>query len=72
VTTVIAGILVVIYRFVCLHDNKKRDATGVLEGFENAYQDDLTDKTVSIYSKDRVTADRTDRCRILNSGTLFS
>ncbi|KAL3448314.1 major facilitator superfamily domain-containing protein [Aspergillus insuetus] len=45
VTTVIAGILVLIYRFVCLHDNKKRDATGVLEGYENAYQDDLTDKT---------------------------
>jgi hypothetical protein len=47
VLTVIAGILVLIYRFVCLRDNRKRDASGVLEGFENAYQDDLTDKTVS-------------------------
>ncbi|KAL3493301.1 major facilitator superfamily domain-containing protein [Aspergillus germanicus] len=45
VTTVIAGILVFIYRFVCLRDNRKRDASGVMEGFENAYQDDLTDKT---------------------------
>ncbi|KAL3463563.1 major facilitator superfamily domain-containing protein [Aspergillus heterothallicus] len=45
VTTVVAGLLVVVYRFVCLWDNRRRDATGVLEGFENAYQDDLTDKT---------------------------
>ncbi|KAB8242424.1 major facilitator superfamily domain-containing protein [Aspergillus flavus] len=46
VTSVIAAVLVFVYRFVCLYDNRRRDATGVLEGFENAYQDDLTDKTV--------------------------
>ncbi|KAL4865913.1 hypothetical protein BDV12DRAFT_210791 [Aspergillus spectabilis] len=45
VTTVIAGVLVLVYRTVCLWDNRRRDATGILEGFEHAYEDDLTDKT---------------------------
>ncbi|KAL3481414.1 major facilitator superfamily domain-containing protein [Aspergillus californicus] len=45
VTTFIAGVLVFIYRVVCLADNRRRDATGVMEGFEHAYEDDLTDKT---------------------------
>ncbi|KAL5335074.1 major facilitator superfamily domain-containing protein [Aspergillus crustosus] len=45
VTTFIAGVLVFVYRVVCLRDNRRRDATGVLEGFEHAYEDDLTDKT---------------------------
>jgi hypothetical protein len=27
-------------------ENKKRDSTGTLEGFENAYEDDLTDRKV--------------------------
>ncbi|KAE8364618.1 major facilitator superfamily domain-containing protein [Aspergillus caelatus] len=44
-TTFIAAVLVLIYRMVCLWDNRRRDATGVLEGFEHAYEDDLTDKT---------------------------
>ncbi|KAE8418412.1 major facilitator superfamily domain-containing protein [Aspergillus pseudocaelatus] len=45
VTTFIAAVLVLIYRMVCLWDNRRRDATGVFEGFEHAYEDDLTDKT---------------------------
>lgn len=47
VTTFVAAVLVLVYRMVCLWDNRRRDATGVLEGFEHAYEDDLTDKTVS-------------------------
>ncbi|KAL5002222.1 major facilitator superfamily domain-containing protein [Aspergillus recurvatus] len=45
VTTFVAGVLVFVYRVVCLRDNRRRDETGVLEGFEHAYEDDLTDKT---------------------------
>ncbi|KAJ5712615.1 hypothetical protein N7493_009083 [Penicillium malachiteum] len=45
VTSFIAGIIVLCYRWVCVRDNRKRDESGTLEGYENAYQDDLTDKT---------------------------
>lgn len=29
-------------------ENRRRDKTGTVEGFEHAYEDDLTDKMVSI------------------------
>ncbi|KAJ5116537.1 hypothetical protein N7456_000885 [Penicillium angulare] len=45
VTSFIAGILVLVYRVVCASDNRRRDESGTAEGYENAYQDDLTDKT---------------------------
>ncbi|KAJ5983106.1 hypothetical protein N7481_005205 [Penicillium waksmanii] len=45
VTSFAAGILVLVYRFVCVWENRKRDQSGTAEGYENAYQDDLTDKT---------------------------
>lgn len=48
VTSAVAGLLVMVYRYVCIWDNRKRDKAGTVEGFENAYQDDFTDKTVSI------------------------
>ncbi|KAH7406401.1 major facilitator superfamily domain-containing protein [Phaeosphaeria sp. MPI-PUGE-AT-0046c] len=44
VTAIIAGLLAVVYRFWCVAVNRKRDKTGVLEGFEHAYEDDLTDR----------------------------
>jgi hypothetical protein len=34
------------YRWVCVRDNKKRDAAGIGEAFDHAYEDDLTDKKV--------------------------
>lgn len=37
-------LLAIIYRFICAWENKKRDKTGVAEGFEHAYEDDSTDK----------------------------
>ncbi|KAJ5371301.1 uncharacterized protein N7496_007393 [Penicillium cataractarum] len=45
VTSFAAGITVLLYRFVCVWENRKRDESGISEGYENAYQDDLTDKT---------------------------
>lgn len=49
VTSFAAGILILVYRFVCVWENRKRDLSGTAEGYENAYQDDLTDKTVSTF-----------------------
>lgn len=36
--------LALCYRFLCVWENRKRNSTGIMEGFDNAYQDDLTDK----------------------------
>ncbi|CAI6341514.1 unnamed protein product [Periconia digitata] len=44
ITAIIAALLSVVYRYVCIWDNRKRDRTGTMEGFENAYDDDLTDR----------------------------
>lgn len=44
VTAIVAGLLALVYRYRCIAVNKKRDKTGVLEGFEHAYEDDLTDR----------------------------
>ncbi|PPJ56060.1 hypothetical protein CBER1_02125 [Cercospora berteroae] len=44
VTLVISICSIVAYRFVCIWTNKRRDASGSAEGFDNAYQDNLTDK----------------------------
>ncbi|KAJ4370747.1 hypothetical protein N0V83_005268 [Neocucurbitaria cava] len=42
-TSVAAAVLSVVYRYVCIWENRKRDKTGTLEGFDHAYEDDLTD-----------------------------
>lgn len=44
ITAIIAALLSIVYRYVCIWENRKRDRTGTMEGFENAYDDDLTDK----------------------------
>ncbi|KAJ1328267.1 MFS transporter ACS family allantoate permease [Microdochium nivale] len=43
ITALIAGLLAPAYRLLCMWDNKRRDKAGVAEGFDNAYDDDLTD-----------------------------
>ncbi|KAH8429228.1 uncharacterized protein LDX57_006895 [Aspergillus melleus] len=43
-TSIAAGLLVLVYRYLCVWDNRRRDKQGA-EGFGNAYQDDLTDMT---------------------------
>ncbi|KAL2129716.1 hypothetical protein VTI74DRAFT_7415 [Chaetomium olivicolor] len=45
ITSAVAAGLILVYRFVCLSINKSRDKAGIMEGFDHAYQDDLTDKT---------------------------
>jgi hypothetical protein len=46
ITTMILAIsLTIVYRFVCVWENKKRDRSGTAEAFDHAYEDDLTDIT---------------------------
>lgn len=42
-TAVATAVLAVVYRYVCVWDNHRRDKSGTLEGFDHAYEDDLTD-----------------------------
>lgn len=46
ITSIVAAGFVVMYRLACAWDNHKRDKTGIMEGFEHAYEDDLTDRKV--------------------------
>lgn len=51
ITSLAAGLLIIVYRFVCVRDNQKRDAAGIEEGFDHAYEDDLTDrKVIALYT----------------------
>ncbi|KAF2710354.1 MFS transporter [Pleomassaria siparia CBS 279.74] len=45
ITSIVAALLIIVYRYVCIWENRKRDRSGTMEGFEHAYEDDLTDKT---------------------------
>lgn len=46
ITGVVGVLLMVVYRYLCVWDNHQRDKTGVMEAYEHAYEDDLTDKKV--------------------------
>jgi hypothetical protein len=46
ITAAVSAGVSLIYRFVCIWDNNNRDKSGVLEAFEHAYEDDVTDKKV--------------------------
>ncbi|ETN43235.1 uncharacterized protein HMPREF1541_02394 [Cyphellophora europaea CBS 101466] len=47
ITTIVTSIVCVLtalaYRFYCAWENKRRDRAGVMEAYEHAYEDDLTD-----------------------------
>ena len=46
ITSALAAVLSIVYRMVCVWENKKRDQAGTSEAFEHAYEDDVTDKKV--------------------------
>lgn len=46
ITAIVAAGFVAMYRVVCALDNRKRDKSGIMEGYEHAYEDDLTDRKV--------------------------
>ena len=73
VTSIVAGMLALVYRGVCMWVNRRRDKAGVLEGFENAYDDDLTDMKVSLITLRRSPVFGSNTwSRILNSATSCS
>lgn len=45
-TACVAVLLIIAYRAICVWENKRRDESGTAEGFEHAYEDDFTDRTV--------------------------
>lgn len=47
VTAICAALLAIVYRYVCVWENKRRDRSGA-EAFDHAYEDDLTDIKVYI------------------------
>jgi hypothetical protein len=49
-TSVAAAVLSMVYRFYCIWENKRRDKSGTAEGFEHAYDDDITDRKVQYQS----------------------
>lgn len=44
-TSIVAAVLAIVYRYVCVWENKRRDKLGN-EAFDHAYEDDLTDMKV--------------------------
>lgn len=44
ITSIVAAGLGLVYRFVCVVENRKRDEMGIMEGFDDAFNDDSTDK----------------------------
>jgi hypothetical protein len=46
ITSIVSALLALVYRFICVWENRKRDKAGTAEAYEHAYEDDLTDKTV--------------------------
>lgn len=46
ICAVVGALLILVYAAVCQWDNRQRDKAGVPEGFDHAYEDDLTDKKV--------------------------
>ena len=48
VASIVALLLSLVYRFLCIASNRRRDKEGHEESFDHAYDDDLTDKTVSL------------------------
>ncbi|KZM21647.1 transmembrane transport [Ascochyta rabiei] len=42
-TAVAAAALATVYRYVCIWENRRRDKSGTMEGFDNGYNGDLTD-----------------------------
>lgn len=52
-TSLVSVLLGVFYRFLCVYSNRKRDREGTEESYENAYEDDFTDKTVGFFSTPR-------------------
>lgn len=47
ITAIVAALLAIVYRYVCMWENKRRDKN-CAEAYDHAYEDDLTDRKVCI------------------------
>lgn len=54
VTALVAGLLAIVYRFVCIIENRRRDRSGIAESYDHAYEDDMTDMKVCVMTSKRV------------------
>lgn len=50
ITSIVTLLLAIVYRYIAIYQNRKRDQTGTMEGFEHAFDDDLTDGKVGLFS----------------------
>ncbi|CAI7570813.1 unnamed protein product [Penicillium crustosum] len=44
VTQSTAAVLTLLYRILCVRENNRRDKTGIMESYDHAFDDDLTDR----------------------------
>ena len=61
ITSIITSLLALVYRYVCIWDNRKKDKAGIQEDYDHAYEDDLTDMKVSAlcyHGKDHLDANK--------------
>ena len=49
ITASVAAGLALVYRYLCIWENKQRDREGIMEAFEHAYEDDVTDRKVCFH-----------------------
>ena len=71
ITSLLVAVLALVYRYVSIWENKKRDKAGILEAYEHAYDDDLTDRKVWLHSSRDMTRLTVSSCRIHNSDISF-
>jgi hypothetical protein len=60
ITSIITSVLALVYRYLSMWENKRRDKAGIMEDYEHAYEDDLTDMKVLLHRRNNVRQDHTD------------
>lgn len=53
ITAAVTAGLAVFYRYLCIWENRWRDKAGIMEAFEHAYEDDVTDRKVCFSNASR-------------------
>ena len=69
ITAIAAALFVLIYRIICAVENRRRDRMGTPEDFDHAFEDDLTDKMVSVVSSWSLVL---TRCRTCSLGMFYN
>lgn len=48
ITAAATAVIALVYGYICVWHNRRRDSAGTMESFEHAFEDDLTDKKVML------------------------